>query len=115
MSTELPLQERFKRGSANAGQYFNFMAEFVGFSDEDVQTIKETRFIIEKHIPAIVARFYSQLLRYPATRQFFLKKDGTVDQEYLQLRMHHQVNFTVLFNIVGLQGQNSISQQHYSI
>jgi nitrite reductase/ring-hydroxylating ferredoxin subunit/hemoglobin-like flavoprotein len=93
MSTPSSLQERFKRGSANAGQYFNYMADFVGFTDQDIQTIKETRFIIEKHIPAIVARFYSQLLRYPATRQFFLKKDGSVDQEYLQMRMHHQVNF----------------------
>lgn len=93
METAQSLQERFKRGSADAGRYFDYMAEFVGFGEEDRQTIRETRFIVEKHIPAIIARFYAQLLRYPATRQFFLKKDGSVDQEYLQLRIHHQINF----------------------
>lgn len=87
------LQERFKRGSADAGRYFNYMADFVGLSDQDLEAIKGTRFILEKHIPAIVARFYAQLLRYPATRQFFLKKDGSVNQAYLQMRMQHQVNF----------------------
>jgi nitrite reductase/ring-hydroxylating ferredoxin subunit/hemoglobin-like flavoprotein len=93
MDQPVSLQERFKRGSADAWRYFNYMANFIGFSEQDREAIKETRFILEKHIPAIVGRFYSQLLRYPATRQFFLKKDGSVDQEYLQLRMHHQVNF----------------------
>jgi len=93
MTTQSPAHERFKRGAADAGQYFNYMADFVGFTDEDRQAVNETRFIIEKHIPAIVARFYTQLMRYPATRKFFLKPDGTVDQEYLQLRMQHQVSF----------------------
>jgi nitrite reductase/ring-hydroxylating ferredoxin subunit len=93
MATQSPVQERFKRGSADAGQYFNYMADFVGFTEADRQSIKESRFIIEKHIPAIVARFYVQLLRYPATRRFFLKSDGTVDREYLSMRMQHQVNF----------------------
>jgi len=86
-------QERFKRGSADAGKYFNYMVDFVGFTDQDRQAIKETRYIIEKHIPAVVGRFYIQLLRYPTTRQFFLKKDGSLDQEYLQMRIQHQVGF----------------------
>ena len=41
---EISTQERFKRGAIDAGRYFNYMAEFIGFSDEDAQTIKETRF-----------------------------------------------------------------------
>lgn len=90
---ESSTQERFKRGAADAGRYFKYMADFIGFSDEDRQAIKDSRFILEKHIPGIVARFYVQLLRYPATRKFFLKKDGTVDQAYLSMRMQHQVSF----------------------
>jgi nitrite reductase/ring-hydroxylating ferredoxin subunit len=90
---ELTSQERFKRGAVDAGRYFNYMAEFIGFSDEDAQTIKETRFIIEKYIPSIVGGFYAQLLRFPPTRKFFEKKDGTIDQEYLKMRMEHQGNF----------------------
>lgn len=89
----LTTQERFKRGAADAGRYFQFMAEFIGFAPEDAATIRETRFVIEKHIPSIVADFYTQLLRYPATRRQFLKKDGSLDQDYLEMRMHHQASF----------------------
>ncbi len=90
---ETTSQERFKRGAVDAGRYFNYMAEFIGFSEEDAQTIKESRFIIEKYIPSIVGGFYAQLLRFPPTRKFFEKKDGTIDQEYLKMRMEHQGNF----------------------
>jgi nitrite reductase/ring-hydroxylating ferredoxin subunit len=86
-------QERFKRGAADAGQFFFYIADFIDFTEEDAKTIHETRFIIEKHIPSIVADFYTQLLRFPATRVHFLHKDGTIDQEYLELRMRHQANF----------------------
>lgn len=91
--TSSSTQERFKRGAADAGQFFAYIAEFVGFSAEHAAAIRETRFIIEKHIPAIVAGFYAQLLRFPATRRLFQKPDGTLDQAYLELRMHHQANF----------------------
>lgn len=90
---ELSTQERFKRGAADAGRYFQFMAEFISFTAEDAATIRETRFIIEKYIPSIVAGFYAQLLRYPATRRQFSKKDGRIDQEYLEMRMQHQASF----------------------
>ena len=86
-------QERFKRGAVDAGRYFNYMSEFIGFSEEDGQAIKESRFIIEKHIPSIVGSFYAQLLRFPATRKFFEKKNGTIDHEYLKMRMEHQGHF----------------------
>ena len=86
-------QERFRRGAADAGRFFGYMADFVGFSEEDAAAIREARFIIEKYIPAIVAGFYAQLLRFPATRNLFQKKDGSIDQEYLEMRMHHQANF----------------------
>lgn len=90
---QLTSQERFKRGAVDAGRYFNYMAEFIGFTDEDAQTIKESRFVIEKHIPSIVGSFYAQLLRFPPTRKFFEKKDGTIDHEYLKMRMEHQGHF----------------------
>ena len=91
--TELTTQERFKRGAADAGRYFEFMAQFVDFQPEHTEAIRATRFIVEKHIPAIVADFYSQLLSFPATRKHFQKKDGSIDQEYLQMRMQHQATF----------------------
>lgn len=76
-----------------AGQYFRYMAEFVGFTDQDSQAIRDSGLIVEKYLPDIIGRFYTNLLQYPPTRKFFLKKDGSVDQDYLQLRMYHQANF----------------------
>jgi nitrite reductase/ring-hydroxylating ferredoxin subunit len=86
-------QERFKRGAADAGRFFDYIASFVGFSADDATAIRETRFIIEKYIPTIVGGFYTQLLKFPATRRLFEKKDGTLDQAYLEMRMQHQAGF----------------------
>ena len=91
--SELSTQERFKRGAVDAPRYFRFMADFVGFAPADAQTIRETRSVVEKHLSSIIAEFYAQLLRFPATRKHFLKKDGSLDQDYLELRMQHQANF----------------------
>ena len=91
--SELSTQERFKRGAADAPRYFQFMADFIGFTPADAQAIRDTRPFIEPHLPAIIGEFYAQLLRFPATRKHFLKADGTVDQDYLELRMQHQANF----------------------
>jgi 3-phenylpropionate/trans-cinnamate dioxygenase ferredoxin component len=82
-----------KRGAEDSGRYFKYMGEFVGWSAKDGETIQRTVPIIEKHLPEIVAKFYAHLLRYPPTRKFFLKKDGSVDQEYVELRMRHLTNF----------------------
>ena len=82
-----------KRGAEDAGRYFKYMGEFIGLSAKDEETIKRTAPIIEKHLPEIVAKFYSHLLRYPPTRKFFLKKDGSIDQEYVELRRRHLTNF----------------------
>jgi nitrite reductase/ring-hydroxylating ferredoxin subunit len=82
-----------KQGAQDAGRYFKYMAEFVGFTQAEAETIRETRFIIEKYIPEVVSKFYAHLLRYPPTRKYFLKKDGSINQDYLQLRMHHLANF----------------------
>jgi nitrite reductase/ring-hydroxylating ferredoxin subunit len=79
--------------AADAGRYFRYMAEFVGFDQNDADAIRQSSFIIEKYLPSIIGRFYTNLLQYPPTRKFFLKPDGTVDQAYLELRMYHQANF----------------------
>jgi nitrite reductase/ring-hydroxylating ferredoxin subunit len=86
-------RQRSLHGSPDSGKYFRYMAEFTGFCEADAAAVRETRFIVEKYLPKMIGEFYAHLLRYPPTRKYFLKKDGTIDQEYLQLRMHHQNNF----------------------
>lgn len=93
MNQTLSLEEKVKRGQADAGRYFRHMLEFIGFTSEDGRTIREAAIIIEKHIPTIVADFYANLLRYPPTRKHFLKPDGSLDEDYLQKRMLHLTNF----------------------
>jgi nitrite reductase/ring-hydroxylating ferredoxin subunit/hemoglobin-like flavoprotein len=87
------LSEKSRQGAEDSAQYFRYMAEFIGFTAEDAEIIKRTRPVIEKYLPDIVSKFYSHLLRYPPTRKFFLKADGTLDKEYLELRMRHLTNF----------------------
>ena len=93
MSEQTNLQTKAQAGAEDAGRYFQYMADFIGLSKEDVSAIQQTASIIEHHLPEIVAKFYSHLLRYPPTRRFFLKKDGSIDQEYVELRMRHLTNF----------------------
>jgi CRISPR/Cas system endoribonuclease Cas6 (RAMP superfamily) len=64
--------------SPDAARYFRYMADFVGFGQEDAEYIRKTQL---------------HLLRYPPTRAHFLNKEGKVDKEYLELRMYHQANF----------------------
>jgi ethylbenzene dioxygenase ferredoxin subunit len=84
-----------KRGLPDSGGYFRYMADFVGLDSQDIQAIRQTKPAIEKHLVKIVGEFYDHLLRYPPTRKFFLKKDGSLDVEYVELRMRHLSNFWV--------------------
>lgn len=93
MSQNPTMREKLDHADQEAGRFFNYMADFVGFTTEQAAAIFESRFIIEKHIPNIVAQFYDHLLRYPPTRQVFLKADGSLDEEYVQMRMGHLANF----------------------
>ena len=78
---------------AEAGRFFRYMADYVGFTAADAGIIRRTRPIIAKYLPEIVSEFYTHLLRYPLTRKLFLRPDGTIDEPYLNLRMRHLSNF----------------------
>jgi nitrite reductase/ring-hydroxylating ferredoxin subunit len=93
MVSSLSQDDKISRGAEDSGRYFRYMAEYVGFGEAEVEAIRESRFVIEKYIPEVVSKFYAQLLRYPPTRKYFLRKDGSLDQDYLQLRMQHLGNF----------------------
>jgi nitrite reductase/ring-hydroxylating ferredoxin subunit len=93
--TESPMtqEDKVRHSAADSGAYFRYMTEFVGFTPSDAEVIRQSGLIIEKYLPSIVADFYTHLLRYPPTRAHFLKPDGSVDQDYLQVRMQHLTNF----------------------
>lgn len=93
MDDQTNLRTKAQAGAQDSDRYFKYMAEFVGLSKGDINAIRQTAPVIEHHLPEIVAKFYSHLLRYPPTRKFFLKNDGSIDQEYVELRMRHLTNF----------------------
>ena len=53
--TPLSTQERFKRGAADAGPFFKYMAEFVGFTDADAAHQVEAAAGDARHAPAPLA------------------------------------------------------------
>lgn len=87
-----PDQDKAAR-EAEAGSFFRYMAEYVGFTPADAALIRQTQPILAKYLPEIVGDFYTHLLRYPLTRRLFLLPDGTLNEAYLTLRMRHLSNF----------------------
>jgi len=92
-TSSLSQEEKVQRGAVDSGRFFRQAMNFIGFTEADAKAIRQSSLVIEKHIPNIVADFYENLLRYPFTRKHFLKKDGNIDQDYLQKRMQHLSNF----------------------
>lgn len=82
-----------QQGAKDSGQFFRYMADFVGLTPDDVAAIQKSKPVIEKHLPEIVTKFYAHLLRYPPTRKLFVDENNVVNQTYLELRMHHLANF----------------------
>ncbi len=78
-------------------------AELLGVVDEVMQPSELSIWLrqsgrrqtrgVTKHKKADMANFYTQLLEYLPTPKYFLTKDGEIDQEYPQLRMHHLTEF----------------------
>jgi nitrite reductase/ring-hydroxylating ferredoxin subunit len=93
MEPSISRTEKTKRGAEDSGKYFRYMAEFIGFTQEDAETIRRTKPYVAGRLSGIVSAFYAKLLRYPPTRKYFIRADGTVDQDYLELRMRHLTNF----------------------
>jgi nitrite reductase/ring-hydroxylating ferredoxin subunit len=91
--TTSPAEDSARVASDDAGRYLRYMAEFIGFGEADARAVRATKQLVERHLPEIVTDFYERLLRYPPTRAFFLRPDGTVDEQYLELRMRHQIHF----------------------
>ena len=51
-----------RQGADDAGEYFRYMADYVGFTSADAAAIRQTRPVIEKHLPEIVSKFYAHTI-----------------------------------------------------
>jgi hypothetical protein len=80
-------EPRYHPGADMQG-FVHELIEFVGLDDADVATIRRTAPVILQHEQAITAALYEHFLKFPATALFFLKDDGTPDQQRLDRRKH---------------------------
>ena len=64
------------------------MADFVGFTDEDLALLRESGAVLLPRADELAANVYEHFLSYPATARYFLHRDGEVNEARLERRKH---------------------------
>ena len=64
------------------------MADFVGFSDEDLALVRASGPILLDRAEELTTAVYDHFLLFPATARFFLTPEGEIDQSRLDRRKH---------------------------
>ena len=64
------------------------MAEFVGFTDEDLALVRESGPILLERAEELTTAVYDHFLLFPSTARFFLTPEGEIDQTRLDRRKH---------------------------
>jgi hemoglobin-like flavoprotein len=64
------------------------LVAFVGLDEADVAVIRRTAPIILQHERALTSALYEHFLHFPYTARFFLKADGSPDEQRLERRKH---------------------------
>ena len=64
------------------------MAEFVGFTDEDLELVRGSSPVLLPRADELAANVYEHFLSYPATARYFLHRDGEVNEARLERRKH---------------------------
>lgn len=81
---------------------FQYLAEFIGINEDDLQTIHAAAGAIAPFVPALVDAVYDQLFRYDCTKRHFVPRQHgyegeipesietlTLDHEIIQFRKQH--------------------------
>lgn len=85
---------------------FEFLAEFVGFREDDWDAIEESLAVLGPRLPAILDALYDHLLSYDDTRRIFLGAHGEIDPAYMAIRKEHLSEW-VLQTAAGRQGKRA--------
>ena len=64
------------------------MADFVGFTDDDLELVRESGPVLLARADDLAAAVYEHFLSYPATARYFLTRDGEVNETRLDRRKH---------------------------
>lgn len=78
------------------------MADFVGFTDEDLELLRASGPLLIDRADDLAAAVYEHFLSYPATARYFLTRDGEVNETRLTRRKHSLARWlrnSIEFNI----------------
>ena len=64
------------------------MADFMGFSEEDLEMVRASGPILLDHADELTSAVYDHFLQFPQTARFFLTPEGEIDQTRLDRRKH---------------------------
>lgn len=68
--------------------FVNEIMSFIGLDEANMTLIRQTAPVVLKHERALTDALYEHLLKFPTTAPFFLKEDGTPDNQRLERRKH---------------------------
>ncbi|KAL9658547.1 hypothetical protein ABK040_006086 [Willaertia magna] len=77
---------------------FNYVTKFIGFDNEDVKAILESKDLVAPAVPIIVDAVYEKLFKFDITKRFFVKRnagfEGKLDEfEELSDKNSEQIKF----------------------
>lgn len=64
------------------------MADFMGFSDEDLELVRASGPILLDRADELTSAVYDHFMQFPQTARFFLTPEGEIDQTRLDRRKH---------------------------
>jgi hypothetical protein len=92
----------------DTGYRFGYLAEFIGFGEEDVQAIHGAAAALAPVVPALVDAVYDKLFKYDATKRHFMPRQSgyqgelpvdleslTQDHPMIQFRKQHLGRYLV--------------------
>jgi hypothetical protein len=75
---------------------FEFLADFIGFTDDDQLALQESLGVIAPQLPGLLDAIYDHLLSYDDTRRIFLGERGAVDLAYIEVRKEHLTQWALM-------------------
>ena len=74
---------------------FGYLAEFMGFGEEDIKVIKGSASLLAPLVPSLVDAVYDKLFSYECTKRHFVPKqhgyEGEVPESVESLEMNHEM------------------------
>lgn len=110
-----PRRQAAKTGSADAEAIFAELKRYVGFDARDADNLRSLARLIEEHLPAVVDRFYPEILQQPGTRDVLTQGPEQVERLRDTLTNWLRTLFGGTYDTAYLQQRLQIGAAHVRI